>query len=118
MQLGTIRMRDGRIIRKERLDEIYADDLEGSFEKAVETLQKAEQRCQESEHNYYSLSLVFVREDEEYDGSSNKYIIVGERKPTDEELQNFAKAEKKSAELSLDYERRQYEALKAKFETK
>jgi len=48
----------------------------------------------------------------------NSLVVIVERPETDDEMANRIKTEEKHLQTNIDYEKRQYEILKAKFESK
>jgi hypothetical protein len=83
-------------------------DLDGTLDEAIEMLNSYKERYSD----YTNLRIV---EDCVYEGGYF-YDLHGDRLETDQEETNRINAEKIQSERQLEYERKQYEALKAKFE--
>jgi hypothetical protein len=88
--------------------ELLRIDIEGSLDNAIKQLEGYKEKYSE----YTNLRIV---EDPVYDGGYY-YYLYGDKLETDLEESNRLAAEKAYNERRLEYERKQYEALKAKFE--
>ena len=83
-------------------------DLEGTLDEAIEMLNSYKERYSD----YHNLRVVI---DYAYEGG--QYLdLYGDRLETDVEEANRLNAEKSRNDRQTEYERKQYEALKAKFE--
>jgi tetratricopeptide (TPR) repeat protein len=87
--------------------ELLTIDIEGSLDGAIKQLESYKERYSE----YTNLRIVA---DYIYEGGYY-YDLYGDKLETDLEESNRLAAEKQRNEIELEYERKQYEALKAKF---
>jgi hypothetical protein len=88
--------------------ELLRLDLDGTLDEAIEQLQSYKERYSD----YTNLRIV---EDCVYEGGY-VYDLLGDRLETDLEENYRINEEKSRDERQTEYERKQYEALKAKFE--
>lgn len=88
--------------------ELLRLDLNGTLDEAINQLQSYKERYSD----YTNLRIV---EDIVYEGGYY-WDLYGDRLETDLEETNRINAEKSRTERQLEYDRKQYEALKAKFE--
>jgi hypothetical protein len=88
-------------------------DFEGSLEKVIKTLQEVLDK-NKNEFKEIKLEYEYAR----YPDESNYYNVVGYRKETDEEQKKREKQEEKDNKENEDIARKQYEALKKRFEGK
>jgi hypothetical protein len=88
--------------------ELLRLDLYSTLDEAINQLQSYKERYSE----YTNLRIV---EDHVYEGGYY-YDLFGDRLETDLEETNRLNTEKDRNERQTEYERKQYEALKAKFE--
>lgn len=94
-----------KIIRSKELLRI---DIEGSLDDAIKQLEGYKEKYSE----YTNLRIV---EDYTYEGGCY-YDLFGDKIEIDLEESNRLAAEKEREKRRLEYERKQYEILKAKFE--
>lgn len=94
-----------KIIRSKELLRI---DIEGSLDDVIKQLEGYKEKYSE----YTNLRIV---DDHTYEGGCY-YDLFGDKLETDLEESNRLAAEKEREKRRLEYERKQYEILKAKFE--
>jgi hypothetical protein len=95
-------------MKKIKSKELLRLEIEGSLDDTIKQLEDYKKRYSE----YTNLRIV---EESVYEGGYY-YDLYGDKLETDLEESNRIAAEKERDERRLEYERKQYEALKAKFE--
>lgn len=95
-------------MKQNKSHELLRLDLEGTLDEAIKQLQSYKERYSD----YTNLRIV---EDHVYE-DGYYFDLYGDRLETDKEEANRLNAEKSRNERQLENERKQYEALKAKFE--
>jgi len=95
-------------MKKIKSKELLRLEIEGSLDDTIKQLEDYKKRYSE----YTNLRIVA---DYVYEGGYY-YDLYGDKLETDLEESNRLAAEKQRNEIQLEYERKQYEALKAKFE--
>jgi hypothetical protein len=95
-------------MKKIKSKELLGLEIEGSLDDTIKQLEDYKKRYSE----YTNLRIV---EESVYEGGYY-YCLYGDKLETDLEESNRLAAEKQRDERRLENERKQYEALKAKFE--
>jgi len=95
-------------MKKIKSKELLRLEIEGSLDDTIKQLEDYKKRYSE----YTNFRIV---EESVYEGGYY-YYLYGDKLETDLEESNRIAAEKERDERRLEYERKQYEALKAKFE--
>jgi len=80
-----------------------------------ETLFKSKQRIEEAILKYGENSVLNISSYEEYGDMYTSIVIEHKREETKEEEERRIGNEQRNSRRSLEYERKQYEALKKKF---
>jgi hypothetical protein len=95
-------------MKKIKSKELLGLEIEGSLDICIKQLEGYKEKYSE----YTNLRIV---EESVYEGGYYHYLY-GDKLETDLEESNRLAAEKERDERRLEYERKQYEALKVKFE--